>query len=264
MDRPSPLGLPSMVRSRSPSPMRDPRTLYLAYGTNMHKESMKAICPSAQTIGIARLKHWKFQINEQGYANIVEAAPAPYGASTARWLGPLGGDLREDKDRVYGIVYRLEKSDEAVLDQEMERRGGGYTKEIQTAEFWGRWQDSDGEWKAADLRTGRIQKVKLIVYADRKLTVDGKATPGPYLSKLNKGIRDAIAEGIPKGYFEEYVRSHLELEEDEKQLKSAIAEALDKGIDVRRLVEKVEVEVEAAKDRVNGMNGDSNGHAQAR
>jgi hypothetical protein len=244
--------------------MRDPRPLYLAYGSNLHKESMKEICPSAQTVGIARLKHWRWQINSEGFANIVEAPAHPYGASTQRWLGPLGGDLREDRDRVYGIVYRLEKQDEAALDKEMEERGGGYTKEVQTADFWGRWQDSDGEWKAADLRHGRMQKIKLVVYADRKMTTNGQGTPGPYLQKLNKGIKDAQAEGIPKGYFEEYMRPFLVLQEEENALKSVIADALAKGVDVRRLVEKMEKEEEtAAANGANGVNGE-NGQAQAR
>jgi hypothetical protein len=245
--------------------MRDPRTLYLAYGSNLHKESMKAICPSAQTVGIARLKHWRWQINTEGFANIVEAPAAPYSASTQRWLGPLGGDLREDRDRVYGVVYRLEKGDEAALDKEMEVRGGGYTKEVQTADFWGRWQDGDGEWKAADLRHSRIQKIKLVVYADRKVTGDGKATPGPYLQKLNKGIKDAQAEGIPKGYFEEYMRPFLVLEEEEQALKSIIADALAKGVDVRRLIEKMEAETEAqAQAQATGGVSGENGQAQAR
>jgi hypothetical protein len=201
------------------------------------------------------------QINEQGFANVVEAPAAPYGSGTARWLGPLGGDLREDKDRVYGIVYRLEKEDEAVLDKEMEERGGGYTKEVQNADFWGRWQDSDGSWKAANIGKGRIQRIKVVVYADRSVVQNGHALPGKYLSKLNKGIRDAMAEGIPKGYFEEYVRPFLSLDDDEKALQSALADAVAKGIDVRRLLERAESEQELLTMKANGADGEQ---AQAR
>jgi hypothetical protein len=235
--------------------MRDPRTLYLAYGSNLQYQLMKQVCPGAQVVGIARLRHWHWQINAKGFANIVEAPAAPYSPGTARWLGPLGGDLREDKDRVYGVVYRLERDDEAALEKEMGAEGRGYNKELQTAEFWGRWQDDDGTWKPADLRNGRIQRVRVVVYADRKETTNGKPNP-QYLQKLNAGIRDAIAEGVPKGYFEEYVRPFLAMEEEEKALSLAIQDAMKKGVDVRRLVEKAEQEMAA----VNG-NGQQ---AQAR
>jgi hypothetical protein len=219
--------------------MRDPRTLYLAYGSNLQHQQMRQVCPGAQVVGIARLRHWRWQINTKGFANIVEAPAAPYGASTARWLGPLGGDLREDKDRVYGVVYRIERGDEAALEQEMGEHGRGYSKDLQSVEFWGRWQDNDGTWKPADLRNGRTQKVRVVVYADRKETVDGKPDP-QYLQQLNAGIRDAIAEGVPKGYFEEYLRPFLAMEEEEKALSLAIQDAMKKGVDVRRLIEKAE------------------------
>lgn len=218
------------------------------------------VCPPSPPSSVAPLISYR-QINEQGFANVVEAPAAPHGAGTARWLGPLGGDLREDKDRVYGIVYRLEKEDEAVLDKEMEERGGGYTKELQNADFWGRWQDNDGSWKAANIGKGRIQRIKVVVYADRSVVQNGHAMPGKYLSKLNKGIRDAVTEGIPKGYFEEYVRPFLSLDEDERALQSALADAVAKGIDVRRLVERAESEQELLTLKANGVNGEQ---AQAR
>ncbi|KIW00759.1 uncharacterized protein PV09_07740 [Verruconis gallopava] len=244
MDRVSPLQLPRIDRSRSPSPMRDPRTLYIAYGINLHAESMKKICPGAEVVGIARLRHWRFQISSNGTANIVEAPPAPFSPDTAKWLGPLGGDLRQDKDRVYGVVYRLERDDEVALEKEMAEEGRGYEKELLTAEFWGRWQDTNGEWKPADLRHGRIQKIRAIVYVDRKNTTEAKsAANAEYLRKLNAGIKDAVAQGIPKGYFEEYVRPFLAMDEEEKALSLAIQDAMKKGVDVRRLLEKVEMEM---------------------
>jgi hypothetical protein len=157
---------------------------------------------------------------------------------------------------VYGVVYRLEKEDEAALEKEMGRGGGrGYTKEIQTVDFWGRWQDSDGEWRAADLRNGRIQRIKVIVYVDRKDTQDGGVPSAAYLTKLHAAIKDAIAQGVPKGYFEEFVRPYLPEMEEEKALSLAIQEALNKGIDVRRLVEKAEAEFEAKEAGSSGANG---------
>jgi gamma-glutamylcyclotransferase len=221
---------------------------------------MKTICPNAQVVGIGRLKHWHWQINTKGFANIVEAPAAPYSPGTARWLGPLGGDLREDKERVYGIVYRLERGDEAVLEKAMGEGGRGYTKETQQVEFWGRWQDNDGTWKAADLKNGRIQRVRVALYADRKDITDGGKPSPEYLLKLSAGIRDAVGEGIPKGYFDEYVRPFLANEEEVKALSLAIQDAIKKGVDVRRLVEQAEQEFSTT-----GVNDISSGQqAQAR
>lgn len=71
-----------------------PTKYYFAYGSNLHVKQMKKRCPNSRYIGRARLSNHRWQINERGYANIVEA----------------------DGHRVDGLVYEIDDKDEAKLD----------------------------------------------------------------------------------------------------------------------------------------------------
>ncbi|KAK5737214.1 hypothetical protein LTR17_006824 [Elasticomyces elasticus] len=150
-------------------------------------------------------------INERGYANIV-AIP------------------REDRlpnhfpDKVWGLVYSLEQSDEDKLDVN-EGVPSAYTKEYHKADFW---QAQDG--KASDRREGSSVQVELLVYINRKLTTPheprkeyGKiSTAAPdyrivlIIYRMNMGIKDAIRERMPPRYVEAVIRPFVPEEEDEK------------------------------------------------
>jgi hypothetical protein len=222
--------------SRSPSPGYD-GTLYFGYGSNLWKYQVEHRCPSAKFVGVARLRHWRWQINECGYTNVVEAPPAPYSPATVHWLGPLMGtdDFRDDNDRTYGMVFQLDKEDEMKMD-EYEDVPESYTKETAMVELWARKQGQEG---AIDI-TKRCRRVRVVFHADRKHTVDTKQlSAGAYSYKINQGILDAVEEGIPQGYIDECLRPFVP-DVDDAGMKTAIQDAIMMGVDVKRLVEKAE------------------------
>ncbi|PHH78597.1 hypothetical protein CDD82_2956 [Ophiocordyceps australis] len=71
-----------------------PTKLYFAYGSNLHIKQMKRRCPNSRYIGRARLCNYRWQINERGFANIVETPGRC----------------------VDGLVYEIDQKDEAKLD----------------------------------------------------------------------------------------------------------------------------------------------------
>jgi gamma-glutamylcyclotransferase len=216
----------------------------MAYGSNLWRHQMAHRCPSAQYIGVARLRHWHWQINERGISNIVETPAAPYSPSTTKWLGPLMGNddrAREDNDRVYGLVYRLEREDEGKLDA-YEDVPESYEKEYLWVEFWGKREGADGFGQPVDVKNTKSQRIKVLVYVDKKSTIN--STPkGTYRYKVNCGIRDALAEGIPQSYIDQYIRPFVPLEDEHKVVTIAIADAVKMGIDVKSIVERTETEL---------------------
>jgi gamma-glutamylcyclotransferase len=199
-------------------------------------------CPSVKYLGIGRLRHWHWQINERGYANIVEEPPAPYSPATARWLGPLFGseDFRDDNERVYGFVYKLDKEDEEKLDS-YEDVPNSYTKEWVYVDFWARPVGPDGEklrGEKVDIGN-KFKKVRTMVYVDRNCTTASKPN-GSYIYKMNEGIQDAIEEGVPQEYIDECVRPYIPVVDDQKTLSVAIEDAIKMGIDVKKMIEDTE------------------------
>lgn len=159
--------------------------------------------------------------------------------------------MREDSDRVYGIVWRLEKDDERSLAALGETEG--YSQENATVEFWARGQGEDGRPIPVNIQHGRIQRVRVVMHADRVNTKDGQ-TSGPYHYKINMGIQDALAEGIPHSYVDEYIKPLLPKVEGEQALSLAIEEAVRKGVDVKKLLESAELKL-AKGSGINGVNG---------
>jgi gamma-glutamylcyclotransferase len=234
----------SISRTPSPAPQYD-GVLYFGYGSNLWQYQVARRCPNAKYRGIARLRHWSWQINQRGYANVVEAPKVPYKPELAQWLGPLMAtqdleqqDLRQDNLRTYGMVYEMTPEDEKNMDQ-FEDVPNSYTKEEAFVEFWPRREGDMG--KVNLLRRGK--RVKVIFYCDRKNTV---ASPDQifraYSYKMNQGIVDAIEEGIPEGYINECIRPFVP-NVDDSGLHAAIQDAVMMGVDVKKLVEKVESEL---------------------
>lgn len=199
-------------------------------------------CPNAQYLGLARLRHWRWQINTLGYANIVEAPAAPYSPATAAWLGPLFGadNLREDNERVYGMVWRLGPGDEDKLDG-YEDVGTTFTKESAWVEFWGKREGEFGERIKPDLVQRKPQRIQAIIYANRNITQDIAGKPsGTYRYKLNMGIKDAIEEGFPQKYIDEYLRPFVPMVDEQRAVTMAIEDAVKMGIDVQAVLRRAE------------------------
>jgi gamma-glutamylcyclotransferase len=231
--------------SRSPSPApRFNGTLYFGYGSNLWQHQVARRCPNAKYVGIARLRHWRWQINERGYANVVEAPQVPFDENLAKWLGPLMGDsvdeqdLRQDNLRTYGMVYELSDEDVKKLDQ-WEDVPYSYERQEATVELWQRKEGQTG--KLNILRRGK--RVNVMFYCDRNHTTDSPDTIfRAYSYKMNQGILDAIEEGIPEGYIQECLRPFVP-NVDDSGLKAAIQDAMMMGVDVKKLVESLEDEL---------------------
>ena len=120
-------------------------------------------------------------INDRGYANVVAV---------------------DDTDSVvYGLMYALTSDDEDNLDQN-EGVPDSYTKEMMKVDFWA---SSNGE--KVDITT-KPEKKTALVYIDRKRLTD--ASPKEeYIYRMNRGIDDAIAMGIPANYVQKYLRPFI-------------------------------------------------------
>jgi gamma-glutamylcyclotransferase len=234
----------SVDTSRSSSPSsRFLNTLLLCYDTNLWRRQMARRFPAAKLIGVARLRHWRWQINERGVANMVESAPPPYSPATARWLGPLmGGDGsgREDNERVYGTVYELGPGDEERLDAAMDK---SHSKQSSWVELWS-FEEQGGNHKVDILK--RARRAKVVFQVDRDHTTDAKGKCSPSIAyRMTQGAHDLADMGVPKGYLDECVRSFLPTT-DSSDAKLAVQQAMLMGVDVKQLVDQVEEELAAA------------------
>ncbi|KAI9811550.1 MAG: hypothetical protein M1832_000860 [Thelocarpon impressellum] len=155
-------------------------SLYLAYGSNLWLDQMARRCPRSPFVGVARLAGWRWIINNRGYANVVPAAA----------------------DVVYGTIYRLAAEDEATLDQ-YEHVPVAYGKEVLPVELL------PGEAGGVQ---GREETIRALVYVDRqRQEVD--APKEEYVHRMNEGIRDALAKGVPGWYVDRYLRPFIPAEE---------------------------------------------------
>ncbi|KAF4541129.1 Aig2-like protein [Lasiodiplodia theobromae] len=158
-------------------------TLYFAYGSNLWLAQMRRRCPSSVYLGVARLRsngngsHWRWVINERGYANVVEI-PTPFSVATAHEGQEKekdgDGDEDDESDVVYGIVYALPPAPSA--DEE-----------------------------SLDAAEG------VLVYVDRLRTAEGVAKE-EYVGRMNEAVRDAVALGVPRGWVERCVRRFIPAE----------------------------------------------------
>ncbi|KXL44666.1 hypothetical protein M433DRAFT_251903 [Acidomyces richmondensis BFW] len=170
--------------------------LYFGYGSNLWREQMLQRCPTSEYVGIARLDGFHWIINERGYANVVETSKAATSAP------------REYTGEVWGLVYSLQADDEDKLDRN-EGVPFAYTKEKTRVHFW----RTKGGGKPNV--TGKPEEVEVLIYIDRKRAQ--KSTPkDEYVYRMNKGIRDAVHEGMPKGYVQRVMRQYIPDVHDEK------------------------------------------------
>lgn len=153
-------------------------------------------CPTSEYLGIARLNGYHWIINERGYANVVEtskaAAPPP----------------EEYTEEVWALVYSLQAEDEAKLDRN-EGVPIAYMKENTKVYFW---RTEDGG--KPDV-TRKAEEVEMLIYIDRK-RVKKSEPKDEYVYRMNKGIRDAVHEGVPNGYVQKVMRQYIPEVHDEK------------------------------------------------
>jgi gamma-glutamylcyclotransferase len=132
-------------------------------------------CPESKFVGLGILRGWKWFINNRRYANVV----------------------RSSDDIVYGLVYEISLSDEASLDRS-EGVPWAYIK--QTMEI---------ELQLVD--NGEDRVVQGLVYVDEKRVEEGEPWE-EYVYRMNMGINDAAARGLPKWYIDKYMRRAIPAE----------------------------------------------------
>ena len=123
------------------------------------------------------MKSRKWIINTRGYATII----------------PSKGDV------VYGLAYELTAEDEEKLDQ-YEGVPVSYIKKMLPIEFTGDATSGNGE-------EGK-KTIDGLVYVDVERTTES-VPKTEYIYRMNMAIADGIKKGIPKEYFEKYLRPFI-------------------------------------------------------
>jgi hypothetical protein len=171
--------------SLAQTPITTP-TIYFGYGSNLWLHQMAIRCPTSSYLGVARLPHYTWLINDRGYANVVEAnASAP-----------------NYSDHVYGLVYSLLPEDERRLDRN-EGVPVAYTKEMIACEFW----PSTTHGKA-NTSLPAFETRDMLVYIDRNRTTPDVPRE-EYVYRMNQGIRDALERGVPDDYVRDVMRKYI-------------------------------------------------------
>ncbi|KAF2626443.1 hypothetical protein BU25DRAFT_411836 [Macroventuria anomochaeta] len=171
--------------SLSETPLTTPTT-YFGYGSNLWLHQMSIRCPTSQYLGVARLPHYTWLINDRGYANVVE------NTNTSQTYS----------DEVYGLVYSLLPSDERRLDRN-EGVPIAYTKELLPCDFW---PSSTSE--RANTSSPPAETRDMLVYIDRNRTSPNQPRE-EYVYRMNQGIRDAVTKGVPEEYVRDVMRKFI-------------------------------------------------------
>lgn len=217
----APLELPPRPR---PQPIR---TYYFAFGSNLALQQMATRCPNSKYIGRATLKHFRWQINQRGYANVV----------------PCHGFWVE------GLVYEIDAADERRLDKSegvaktcvlpadcSSARGGGaatieapcYRKEYRSVLVhrapkalyrrpiaWIVEKGGPARILTDALKEGGTArefrgtaKEGVLVYLSPEFVREG-APKQEYVKRINSGIRDARMLGMTDEYVDYFVRQYV-------------------------------------------------------
>ncbi|KAK4660051.1 hypothetical protein QC762_0015010 [Podospora pseudocomata] len=166
-----------------------PHKLYFGYGSNLWLDQMSRRCPSSPYLGIGRLRQHKWFINSRGYANIAHV-PTPSPPS-----------------EVWGLIYALTPQDEDMLDIN-EGVPYAYEKRELTIEFWER--DGDKQRKG--------EEREALVYIDFERDKGGFKPREEYIVRMNRGIDDALREGVPSSYVEGVLRGYIPAEEQDEEV----------------------------------------------
>ncbi|KAM0718725.1 hypothetical protein Q7P37_005796 [Cladosporium fusiforme] len=181
-------------------------TIYFGYGSNLWRHQMDQRCPTSEYLGIARLNDYKWIINERGYANVVQMNDTSSLASDNHHSAGAN-NAESHKDEVWGLVYTLQANDEQRLDRN-EGVPIAYTKEFLGCDFWAVENGSGPANVSAE-----PERVEMLVYINREMI--GPSDPKQeYIYRMNMGIRDAVKEGVPKGYVRDVMRKFIPEGED--------------------------------------------------
>jgi gamma-glutamylcyclotransferase (GGCT)/AIG2-like uncharacterized protein YtfP len=188
-----------------PSPSK-PKTLYFAYGSNLHLKQMARRCPNSKYVGRATLAKYRWQINERGYANVI-GAPGY---------------------NVQGLVYELDGEDEARLDKNEGVSKGSYSKTYAPVTLYlppgvlyrrpTAWIVQKGgpqkilneaKQEGKDIREqAKCLEPGVLIYISLDYVREGSPHE-EYIERMNIGIKDATALGIDQDFFTKFVRRYV-------------------------------------------------------
>ncbi|KAF2485148.1 hypothetical protein BDY17DRAFT_308595 [Neohortaea acidophila] len=191
-----------MGESKDPPP-----TIYFGYGSNLWLAQMTLRCATSTYLGTARLRGYKWIINERGYANVVQTGTQPSAAAES-------AEFHDYTNEVWGLVYSLLPNDEAKLDVN-EGVPEAYTKEYIPVDFWAQPLPSSQQPQAVQHQEGsrsvllrQPKQVSMLVYIDRLRTEPAEPRK-EYVVRMNKGICDAVEQGVPEGYVRGVLRGFI-------------------------------------------------------
>jgi gamma-glutamylcyclotransferase len=173
-------------------------TIYFGYGSNLWLHQMSIRCPSSQYLGIARLRGYKWLINDRGYANVVEIESNSTVSTSSSY-----------DNVVFGMVYNLNEEDEKKLDKN-EGVPIAYTKELLECDFWSAGKPSAPMDKHSKVEVSNPPTTtqNMLVYIDRqRMTPD--VPRKEYVYRMNRGIDDALKLGVPGRYVEGVMRKFI-------------------------------------------------------
>ncbi|KAI2638794.1 hypothetical protein GGS26DRAFT_542902 [Hypomontagnella submonticulosa] len=208
------------------------KTLYFAYGSNLHVSQMAHRCPGSVFIGKASLPGHRWQINERGVANIVKS----------------------EESSVEGLVYLVGRKDQRSLDRSEGVSKGFYQKRLfkinlvphelyhgkessQVAEILERGTqgqqnidagtseanadenelgsrnmnnlDMPSHKSEADEHVPPPQQAKALVYISGTYKKDGVIRE-EYISRMQKAKADALVLGVTRSFIEEQMGPHIQ------------------------------------------------------
>ena len=132
---------------------------------------MNRRCPDNELVGLGILLGQEWIINERGVANV-----------------------RSTRDPLYGLVYKISPSDEKELDK-FEGVPRYYTKHDMNIGL--QWES--GKEMAVE---------RALVYIDKERTEEGEPRE-EYIFRINRGVDDASARGMPQWYINNYIRRFI-------------------------------------------------------
>ncbi|CAG8062760.1 unnamed protein product [Penicillium salamii] len=202
-------------------PITKPRYYYFAYGSNLSPTQMAARChknpSSSKPLGIASLPHWRWFINNAGFADVLPPSGlrVPNQDSESAHEIPVSGS----EDTVYGVLYEMDLRDETVLDM---------YEGIDV-----RAEDSDGQFVDVNVRPkeqGRGSYNKWFVKAEAVKWLDEHENPETevdalvyvdegcvtlsepnfeYIARMNRGIHESVQLGLPQRWVDEVIRKFI-------------------------------------------------------
>ncbi|KEF59196.1 uncharacterized protein A1O9_04040 [Exophiala aquamarina CBS 119918] len=248
-------------------------TFYFAFGSNLSPSQMSLRlnhAPSSSVpVAIARLDSHAWIICERGYANVVSLPPS---------------NAASDGNTVWGVVYNMSPEDEARLDlyegHDEARNPDAQLNPDPASQKWKpylqggwdynkhylpmtvtKWLMDPSEygvevpgWSDGSPSSRQQTTIRALVYVDEYRTRPG-AIKHEYVGRMNRGIAESVALGIPEGWVKSVLRKFIPsgVFVDEEGYVGT-PDGYVEGKDVDWVGHKVEAEATEAGDHVKERN----------